>query len=946
MANSLIQRSFAAGELDPSLFSRVDQVKYATGLRTLRNAYVRKNGGLDSRMGGIYCNEGKLLGKTYRLIPFQVSVDVKYQLEVGEFYIRFLKNDSLVTDSTKNITNITQANPGVFTSASHGFSVGQELEIDGILGMDELNNRNFLVNSVPTANSYTLKYRDGTLVDTTGFSAYVSGGTASRVYEIPTTYAEAHLSRLQYSQSSDVMNLTHNSYPVFELRRTSDTSWTLLENEFRPEYNATGAVFAVTIPGAGAVVNKYMVTAISRITGEESLPIPASGGGSGGVITAITKANPAVVTTALAHGLSNDDVIRIIIDKQNGMRELNSRKFIVANVGATTFELKYENSTNYNTYVNTGTSLAIPISRKVTGSAPAPGSENVINMFPGEDVLTYNIYKELNGVYGIIGSSDTQFKDADYTPNTSITPPDALNPFPVATRYPATSAYVQQRLYFANTITDPEDVIGSAIAKYKNFTSSEPIEDSDTLRFKLSGEGVNPVRHLFNLGSMMMFTDSGEWACIGDQNGTITPSNINPKQQSYNGSSYLRPVFVDVSAVYIQEQGGVVRDLRSDFQGGDLSAFAHHLFKKNTIFDMAYQKTPNSIVWMVRDDGVLISMTYIREQQIVGFAHHDLQDGLVEAVSTYRNTDEYEVFIVVKRTIDGQVRRYTEKLVTRQIFDVIDNIFMDSALTYDGRNTGSRTMTISGGTTWSTNETLTLTASSGFFTASDVGNEIHFYNTDGQLILRFFINAFTSSTVVTGKVSSTVPVALRTIAVTNWAEAVDEISGLWHLEGESLAVLGDRNVVASPNNPSDNYDECIVVDGTVQLSQCYAVIHAGKPFIVDIETLDVDTAQGETLQNKKKLTAKVTGRFEETRGVFIGPREPSGDDLLANLYELKLREDENYDAPISLLSGIADLNIDGDWNGNGRIFIRQVDPLPLSLVSILGEGLFPFKGGA
>lgn len=941
MANSLIQRSFAAGELDPSLFSRVDQVKYATGLRTLRNAYVRKNGGLDSRMGGIYCNEGKLLGKTYRLIPFQVSVDVKYQLEVGEFYIRFLKNDSLVTDSTKNITNITQANPGVFTSASHGFSVGQELEIDGILGMDELNNRNFLINSVPTANSYTLKYRDGTLVDTTGFSAYVSGGTASRVYEIPTTYAEAHLSRLQYSQSSDVMNFTHNLYRPAELRRITDTNWQFYFKLFIPTfgvYNSWG------ISGSGgAKLIRYAITAIDAVTGEESLPVVAPIFQS---ITSITKSFPAVVTTAVAHGHLNGDIVSISIPDGNGMdQELNYRIFTVQNITATTFELQGEDTTLYTTYTAGG--FANWRSQSALFSDPAPSAPVTISWAAATGVREYNIYKSDNDTFGIIGvSRGTSFMDEGFEPNVSIVFPDGTNPFRTAGNYPATSSYVQQRLFYANTTNNPEDVWGSAIAEYKNFQRISSSNDNESLQFKLAGEQVNPVRHIFNLGSMMMFTDTGEWACIGDQNGTLTPTNINPRQQTYNGSSYLRPMFVDVSAVYIQEQGGVVRDLRSDFQGGDLSAFAHHLFKKNTIFDMAYQKTPNSIVWMVRDDGVLISMTYIREQQIVGFAHHDLQDGLVEAVSTYRNTDEYEVFIVVKRTIDGQVRRYTEKLVTRQIFDVIDNIFMDSALTYDGRNTGSRTMTISGGTTWSTNETLTLTASSGFFTASDVGNEIHFYNTDGQLILRFFVNAFTSSTVVTGKVSSTVPVALRTIAVTNWAKAVDEISGLWHLEGESLAVLGDRNVVASPNNPSDNYDECIVVDGIIQLSQCYAVIHAGKPFIVDIETLDVDTAQGETLQNKKKLTAKVTGRFEETRGVFIGPREPSGDDLLANLYELKLREDENYDAPISLLSGIADLNIDGDWNGNGRIFIRQVDPLPLSLVSILGEGLFPFKGGA
>ena len=224
-----------------------------------------------------------------------------------------------------------------------------------------------------------------------------------------------------------------------------------------------------------------------------------------------------------------------------------------------------------------------------------------------------------------------------------------------------------------------------------------------------------------------------------------------------------------------------------------------------------------------------------------------------------------------------------------RIVDVIDNIFMDSALTYDGRNTGSTTMTISGGTTWGTNETLTLTSSAAFFTASDVGNEIHFYDENSGLLIRFKINAFTSSTVVTGKATSVVPVELRSTAVTSWARAVDQVSGLWHLEGEIVSIFADRYVVASPNNSTKSYPQVTVTDGVVTLSECYAVIHVGLPFIVDIQTLPVDSAQGETLQNKNKLNQKVTARFSNTRGVFIGTRAPSGVDLLANLYELNLR---------------------------------------------------------
>lgn len=939
MANSVIQRSFASGELDPSLHSRVDQVRYGTGLKALRNAFVRKNGGVDGRAGTIYIAEGKSRTKKHRHIPFQVSTSVKYQIVLGEEYIRFIKDDQLITDSTKNISAITQASPGVITSAAHGFTNGQEVAISGILGMTQLNGQNFFVDSA-TANTFRLTYRDGTIVNTTTFGAYVSGGTASRIYEISTPYAEADLQTIHYSQSADVMNLTHQGYPPAELRRVSDTSWLFFYKSFSPSFvliNPWGGTAT-----AGAIPIIYAVTSISDTTGEESLPTIHDFVS----ITSITQASPAVVTTSAVHGHIDNEIVKMVIPPGSGMTELDTRWFYIKVLSTTTFSLIGEDSTSYTAYTAGG--FANFGSQGALVALPTPAAPAVLTWGNATGVKQYNIYKSQSGsAFGIIGvSNGTSFKDEGFEANTLITFPFAVNPFRVAGDYPAISAYVQQRLFFGNTINNPEDIWGSGIGQYNNFNRVSPSNDDEALQFKLAGEEVNPVRHIFNLGSLTMLSDVAEWICSGDQNGTLTPTNINPKQQSGNGASYVKPVIIDFSAVYIQGQGEIVRDFRADLQGGDLSAFSHHLYKNKKVVSMAYQKTPNSIVWMALDDGSLVSMTYIREQQIIGFARHDFDGGFVEDVSAYRNTDEYEVFVTVRRTIDGQTRRYIERFFTRRIVDVIDNIFMDSALSYDGRNTGSRTMTISGGTTWGTNETLTLTASTAFFTADDVGNEIHFYDEYGDLLFRFKIKAFSSTTVVTGKVTSTVPVSLRSVATLVWARAVDQVSGLWHLEGELLSVFGDRFVVASPNNTEDNYPQALVTNGIITLTECYAVIHAGLPFIVDIQTLPVDSAQGETLQNKNKLNQKVTGRFSDTRGVFIGTRAPTGSDLLANLYELKLREDENYDAPVTLLNGLAEINVDASWDKVGQVFIRQVDPLPISLDSVVSEGLFPFKGGA
>jgi hypothetical protein len=938
MASSIIQRSFASGELDPALHSRVDQARYATGLKTLRNAYVRKNGGADSRPGTIYIAEGKSRTKKHRHIPFQVSTSVKYQIVLGEGYIRFIKNDALITDSTKNITAITQANPGVFTSVAHGFSNGQELAIAGVLGMVQLNNQNFFVANV-TANTYELTYRDGTPVDTTAFGAYISGGTASRIYEISTPYLEADLPFIHYSQSADVMNITHQSYPPAELRRVSDASWTYFYNGFQPSLSLINPWGGTATAGAVPII--YAITAISSVNGEETLPIIHDFKS----ITSITQAFPAVVTTSAVHGHIDNEIVRMNIPSVAGMTELDNRWFFIRVLSTTTFALVGEDSTTYTAYTAGG--FANFGSQGALAAVPTVAAPAVLTWGDATGVLQYNIYKsQSGGVFGLIGiASGVSFKDEGFEPNSSIIFPFAVNPFRTAGNYPAISTYVQQRLFFANTINKPEDVWASAIGNYSNF-NSQSSDNDQSLQFRLAGEEVNPVRHIFNMGSLTMLSDVAEWICSGDQDGTLTPSNINPKQQSGNGASYLKPVIIDFSAVYIQEPGEVVRDFRADLQGGDLSAFSHHLYKNKKVVSMAYQKTPNSILWMAMDDGSLVSLTYIREQQIIGFARHDFDGGFVEDVSAYRNSNEYEVFVTVRRTIDGQTRRYIERFFTRRIVDIIDNIFMDSALSYDGRNTGSTTMTLSGGTTWGTNETLTLTSSAAFFAAADVGKEIHFYNDDGVLLLRFKINAFTSSTVVTGKANYVVPVALRTTATLEWAKAVNQVSGLWHLEGETLSVVGDRTVIASPNNTATNYETCVVTDGVIDLGGFFAVVHAGLPFIVDIVTLPVDSAQGETLQNKNKLNGKVTGRFEDTAGVYIGTREPTGADLLANLFDAKIREDENYDSPNNLINGLVEFNVDSTWDKTGQVFIRQVDPLPISLVSVVSEGLFPFKGGA
>ncbi|RLA69512.1 MAG: hypothetical protein DRG30_10115, partial [Epsilonproteobacteria bacterium] len=556
----------------------------------------------------------------------------------------------------------------------------------------------------------------------------------------------------------------------------------------------------------------------------------------------------------------------------------------------------------------------------------------------------YNIYKETNGIYGQVGVAyGTSFDDIGIQPNTIYTPPSFKNPYVGTGNYPSTVTFIQQRLAFGNTYNDPEQIKLSRTANFKNFTQSSPSQSDDSITFTMAGREVNAVKSMLDLGSLVILTTGGEWNAKGDSAGILKPTDINLKQYSYNGSGSLPPIVIDGAAIFLQSRGSIMRDLSYNYEvagysGNDLTIFSSHLVDKYTITDWAYQQIPQSILWAARSDGVLLGLTMVRNQQVLAWHRHEISGGFVENVTVIPDGNEDMVYLTVRRTINGLTKRYIERLTTRQISDIVDSRFMDSCLTYDGRNTGSRTMTLSGGSTWAYDEELTLTASSSYFTSLEVGNAIHLeYNGD---IIRCTIQAYTSGTVVTVTPHKTVPSNLRSSATTDWSRAVDILSGLWHLEGEEVSVFGDGFVVASPNN--DSYTGITVSNGSITLEKAYSVIHVGLPYISDIETLDIDTPEGESKVDLEKNISRVTLYTEDTRGVWSGGKPPTDDsvDPLEGLTEFKIRSTEDYDSPVSLRSDRMSLNIQPEWNSNGRVFLRQIDPIPMTILSINPSGKF------
>lgn len=944
--SSLIQRNFAGGELDPALHSRVDTVKYATGLKTLRNAVVMKSGGIRNRAGTNFIGSGKTNSRQIRLIPFVYGTDQTYLLELGRYYMRVIKDDAYIMEASKSISSITKANPGLITVTSHGYSNGDDVYLSVPTGMTELNGRTVKISGV-TTNTFEIKDQNSANIDTTSYTTYSSGGTVRKIYEIVTPYLETDLMDIRFVQAGNVITLTHSSYFVQELKRTADDAWTMTDVDFGPLIHEPDSV---TNSGAAGTTTQWVVTAVDDFTGEESAhslstgssATPSSGApitvswSTTRTITGITQANPAVVTSA-SHGYADGD--QISISSVVGMTEVNDQIYTLLNTTTNTYELYYLDNTAVDSSAFTAYS-----SGGFSQRFPLPGY--------------YNVYKKDHGIYGFIGTSiGGAFIDSGIPADVDNGRLETLvsHPFGNSTTQgrstipnPLCVANYQQRSIYANTLDNPEGVYASRIGRRKNFNRSFPTQDDDPVNFTVTGRKLNDVQHMVDIGSLVLLTSTGEIVAQGDQAGILKPTDVNTKQYSFHGSGKLGPIVLDNNFIFCQPNGSVVRDFAFDYQidgyrGNDMTVFSYHLFEGYSIIDWDFQKSPNSIVWAARSDGTFLGLTYLREHQIYGWHRHDT-DGVVENVCCLPGENETDTYLVVKRTVDEVDYRYIEKFSTRIIDDIVDANFMDSSLSYDGRNTGSTTMTLSGGTSWTYDETLTLTASASFFLSTDVGNQIQITDADGVLY-KFTIAAYTSGTVVTGSANKTIPVALRSVATTNWAKAVDQVGGLWHLEGKDVSVFGDGYVVASPNN--DAYDIITVAAGIATLPEPYAVIQVGLPYISDIQTLDIDTANGETIMNKKKLTTSVTLDLYKTRGLWIGGEPPSDDDTdpLENLYELKLRDSEGYDEPNTLKTGTEEINIDSSWNSNGRVFIRQVDPLPVTILSVVPSGYFPFKGG-
>lgn len=488
--------------------------------------------------------------------------------------------------------------------------------------------------------------------------------------------------------------------------------------------------------------------------------------------------------------------------------------------------------------------------------------------------------------------------------------------------YPREAEFYGDRLWFAGTAGDPQTIWASNIGDYNNFGRSSPIVDSDAVSFTINARQVNAIMDLVPLDSMLVLTTGGEWKVTGGQDDVVTPSTIGVKPQSNYGTGALQARVLGESAIFQQGQGRRVRDLayqfeKDGFRGNDISIWADHLIKGYSFTGLEYSTSPWPILWMPRNDGVLIGCTYMPEQEVTGWHRHQT-DGEILDVCCLPGEMETEVYVLVRRIINGQPMQYIEQLAPTEYADISDWKYADSLLTYDGRNATATTLTLSSASGWAEGDALTITASTGIFNvAADAGNILQLLVGDQRM--RVKIIDVISPTVASVESIGDVEEVFRGVPLSTWTFQKAVIAGMEHLEGKGVVALVDGNV----------QKDLLVESGQVRLQRPGGVVQIGLPYEAHIETLEVNSSGGEPLRPMKKLTFEVALLVRNTRGVYVGT-------TLDTLDPIAQREFEDYDEPTNAYTGVQRKNMTCGWDRDrGKFHIFSDDPLPMEILALM-----------
>jgi len=659
-ANSF-QTNFTAGELSPRLYSRVDVNKYPNGAYKLQNLIVQRFGGARKRGGSQFIYATKDSAKLSRLLPFVYSVTQAYVLEFGDLYIRVFTNGGIV--------NI-----------------------------------------------------------------------AGTPIEVVTPWSQTEIDDLQFAQSADVLYITHPNYAPRKLSRVSATSFTLDIIDFKdgPYLEINGTTTTLT-PAATGNLTSIAGTVATSPAAEVAYPETNAYDSDSGTLASwnaragqvdytfsagtyvcdgyLIVANSIGSTAPIAWTLEGyNGSSWIVLDSrasQTGWSSGESRSYDFINetaYEAYRFKWRGQNDTSLNytqfSEIYLHQSVATQTAFNLTASAVTGINDDT--GFQTTDVGRHIRLLASDGIWRwvkiIARTSTTVVTVKVYgqaLPNTGAITNWKLGAWSDETGWPACINFYNGRLCFARTATQPQTTWMTVVDDLDNFEESDPLQDDDAISANITSESINEIKWLAESTNLFLGTTAAI-RTIGptSESAAFSPTNIRQKRETNYGASSVLPIRVGTTALYTGYYRKDVREIAYSFDvngfvSNDLSILSEHITARR-IKEMAYAQNPASVVWMVMDDGSLAGMTYERDQDVVAFHNHVIggTSVTVESVTTIPGSGADEVWLIVKRTINGSTKRYVERL-SEGLSDtaaITDANFLDSYLRYSG----AATSTISG----------------------------------------------------------------------------------------------------------------------------------------------------------------------------------------------------------------------------------------------------------
>lgn len=669
-----VQPAFTGGEISGDVASRIDLDKYQVALLQAENAIVRPYGAVRKRSGFLYCGTCKYPDRKTILVKFNFTVTISYMLEFGDRYIRIWRNgtylgieietpyeagdlsrlrfvqsvDVLYIASGKYpVKKLTRYSEDDWTFTDISW---QQVPY-GDLNLDEWN----YITPSATAGNITL-----TAVGNT-WNADNVGDWIKLEQNVPGVSAGCSLNAGK-SEDNESLNGSVSGYIHVDKTWSVNSQGTWIGTVILDISYDNGATWsqlglyvdsqAFVGPQNGTVESPALIRIRASIM-RGSMTLTAAGNDW----IQLEQSGKSVAThESTSSSIRVGEMWKVIC---HGTWTGTVTVYISYDNGATWLQLRqYTSSDDYNP-TESGT-VEEPALIRVHVSIASGKCNADISAYP----YTHTGYARITGIQSSTVANAVVVKALG---NTSRTNNWYLSCWGKSHGYPCCATFFQDRLCFAASEQYPQRIWMSRSGDYENFSvdkESGTVTDDSAISVDLLSLRPYRITHMDAGNDLIILTEGNEWTISGTE--TVTPTSITPRLQQNYGCNDAEPVRVGNRLVYVQRRGSIVRDMAyaydTDSYGGyDLTLLAKHLISNKEIIDSSFAQEPDSIIYFVRSDGVLLCLTYIMEQKVYGWSHI-VTDGRVESVLATQQGNNDIVYAVIARRINGREVRYIERL--------------------------------------------------------------------------------------------------------------------------------------------------------------------------------------------------------------------------------------------------------------------------------------------